>query len=315
MQLVNKMEAKITKIYSFIFMAVIVVFYFFSNTALAQTPEIDQKLNETKAEVQKLADIKDKIDISDEEKGRLEIESKKKIILDVIEVSVAQVKDLESKFLSSSFSESDEWKAIKEEYTKKISSYFDFYKEEQDKINKGDLDLTKIKEIAKEIESKKIQEIDLGTKEINNIVIFLSISDILKLADQRIDKVGADVSKIYDKRLAKSNILRDWYADARSLVFESHKFNDSFKEVIVNLYGIDKTIANQEFISKLMSDLKYKQEIAKSRYDSDGNLIIKTDDQLIDEYLESLTVGSLNKIKMAYDVFVKMSVNVKEYLK
>ncbi len=309
------MKTKTTKSYLFVFLAVLAVLSFSNNKVLAQTPEIDQKLNETKAEVQKLADIKDKTDISDEEKGKLEIESKTKIILDVVDVSVAQIKDLESKFLSSNFPESDEWKAIKEEYTKEISSYFDFYKEEQDKIKKGDLDLNKIKEIAKEIELKKIQEIDLGAKEISNIIVVLSISDILKLADQRIDKVGADVSKIYDKNLTKANVLRDLYADARSLVLKSRQLNDTSKQVIVNLYSIDKSTSTKEFVDGLMNSLKEKEKMAKLKYDNEGKLIIKSDDQLMDEYLESLVVESLDTIKQAYDVFVKMSVNVKEYLK
>lgn len=309
------MKTKTTKSYLFVFMAVLAVFSFSNNKVWAQTSEIDQKLNETKAEVQKLADIKDKTDISDEEKGKLEIESKTKIILDVVDVSVAQIKDLESKFLSSNFPESDEWKAIKEEYTKEISSYFDFYKEEQDKIKKGDLDLNKIKEIAKEIELKKIQEIDLGAKEISNIIVVLSISDILKLADQRIDKVGADVSKIYDKNLTKANVLRDLYADARSLVLKSRQLNDTSKQVIVNLYSIDKSTSTKEFVDGLMNSLKEKEKMAKLKYDNEGKLIIKSDDQLMDEYLESLVVESLDTIKQAYDVFVKMSVNVKEYLK
>lgn len=315
MQLVNKMKTKTTKSYLFVFLAVLAVLSFSNNKVLAQTPEIDQKLNETKAEVQKLADIKDKTDISDEEKVKLEIESKTKIILDVVDVSVAQIKDLESKFLSSNFPESDEWKAIKEEYTKEISSYFDFYKEEQDKINKDGLDLIKVKEIAKEIELKKIQEIDLGAKEISNIIVVLSISDILKLADQRIDKVGADVSKIYDKNLTKANVLRDLYADARSLVLKSRQLNDTSKQVIVNLYSIDKSTSTKEFVDGLMNSLKEKEKMAKLKYDNEGKLIIKSDDQLMDEYLESLVVESLDTIKQAYDVFVKMSVNVKEYLK
>lgn len=309
------MKTKTTKSYLFVFMAVLAVFSFSNNKVWAQTSEIDQKLNETKAEVQKLADIKDKTDISDEEKVKLEIESKTKIILDVVDVSVAQIKDLESKFLSSNFPESDEWKAIKEEYTKEISSYFDFYKEEQDKINKDGLDLIKVKEIAKEIELKKIQEIDLGAKEISNIIVVLSISDILKLADQRIDKVGADVSKIYDKNLTKANVLRDLYADARSLVLKSRQLNDTSKQVIVNLYSIDKSTSTKEFVDGLMNSLKEKEKMAKLKYDNEGKLIIKSDDQLMDEYLESLVVESLDTIKQAYDVFVKMSVNVKEYLK
>lgn len=309
------MKTKTTKSYLFVFLAVLAVLSFSNNKVLAQTPEIDQKLNETKAEVQKLADIKDKTDISDEEKVKLEIESKTKIILDVVDVSVAQIKDLESKFLSSNFPESDEWKAIKEEYTKEISSYFDFYKEEQDKINKDGLDLIKVKEIAKEIELKKIQEIDLGAKEISNIIVVLSISDILKLADQRIDKVGADVSKIYDKNLTKANVLRDLYADARSLVLKSRQLNDTSKQVIVNLYSIDKSTSTKEFVDGLMNSLKEKEKMAKLKYDNEGKLIIKSDDQLMDEYLESLVVESLDTIKQAYDVFVKMSVNVKEYLK
>ena len=289
--------------------------------ANAQSEKIQEKLSQTQQDVTKLLNIKDDTSISEEKKISLEIELKKKIISDVINISLDQIANAQSQLDDLKIPDSQEWKSVRDYFQKIIDQTRDYYEDRRKEFdNKETWTLDDVKVFAKAMEEKRSLEIDKNLKRINSLILTVNVSQILNLADERLSKISSDVDRIYTKKLTKNPTLKTMLEGAAANVKKSHDLNDEAYQVVLNLYTEDKSTSTQDFIlnlKKKIVDIKEFEALIDSKTKTEP---IKIDSSLItnedlDGYLISLTSQTYNQIKSAYETFVKMSVNVKSYLK
>lgn len=281
--------------------------------ALAQSPEIEKKLSETKDDIQKLATIKDDATLSDEQKTLLEIELKKNIITDVIDVAKTQITHLQKQIEIATLPKSEEWKRIKEHTIKSLDEALVLLEENRATLLKEN-SLEKIKAIAKETEIVKTETIDPLLAQVNAIVVTASINTILNLTNQRLEKIGMDINKIYEKKLTKNQSLRKMLEQATLSAKNAHSHNDQAKEIMVALYDPEKSTSTKLYLDNLEKNLKNKGSEATSTIEKNEDSTTKQTLK-IHQHVEELITSSLAEIKKTYDTFIKMSANVKSYLK
>ncbi len=284
--------------------------------------DVDSKIAETKTNVQRLLEIKDNTSITQQEKDRLELQLKKNIVTNIIDISVSQLSDIRSKLSGIAFPQTDDWKSVQSYLFSGIDSYLSFYQQSKNTVQSGDaLTLDQVQEIAKNIEQKKSQEIDTFTEKASNVISAFNIADIVKLADDRLSKVRSDVDKVYAQKLVKTNVLRDSLDKAAQAVQDARDANISSKEIILNVYTDDwrNSSTSSDFAVSLRKDAQQYAFDQMKQSTSTANLVSSPDkipvtDVLIEEYLQNIIHQSADSIRGAYSIFLQMSLSVNQYL-
>lgn len=301
--------------------------FYFGGGARAEESSLNQKLSDTKDSVNELLELKDNDLISPQEKEKMEISIRKKIILKVIDLSKSQLIDLQKKLDSAKVPDSDDWKLVKEDFAKKTESFIKYYDESDKFISEGgDISLEEIKSLAKKIEDKKAGEIDPEVKKMNNVVVIFGISDILGLVDERFNKIKLDINKVYEKKLVKDQSLMDLFKKSSTIIEESRALSDKSKEVVLNIYSDQSATTTKEFIKGLKEEIfegieskldKNDSEKSDKNASSTESAIESAEDvswKEIDSYLNDLIINSLGGVRQAYEVFIKMSLNIKKFI-
>jgi len=291
-----------------IFLSFVLIFMFVASPLVyAQSSAIDQKLNETKAGIDKLLEVKDSITLSQSEKTKQEIELKTTLLLNILDLSLAQLNDLSDKVDHVSFSDTDDWTSIKTSYQQRLADAIAYYKDLQKWVLETKKPMT-TQEIAlggKKIADQQSTTVDSLVREVNIILSAFNIDDIISLADGRLEKVGSDVDKIYSNNLTKNQKLKTLFDSALALVEKSHEQSDRAKEVILHLYDPSQSTSTQAFIDGL----------GKTLNTSTSTLSTLVARPLIESYVQDLIFGALDAVKSAYAIFLDMSANAKQYLK
>jgi len=277
----------------------------------AQSPELQEKLNETKEEVSKLLEVKDSTNLTQNEKERKETELKINILLSVIELSKTQLSDLSKQLEKLSLPSSEEWEALRDSLQSSIKEADAYYSSASESIEKKRslLFLEDVKKIGQDLEAKKKAMIDPLVIKLNNIIVAFSIDPLLSLADTRLEKIELDINKIYNKNLTKNPALKKLFVDASALIEESHKNNSEAKEIILRLYTITNP-EKDEFLNEVFDSIT-----SSTATSSTPNATPSFSTSKIDSYISALIVESIDNLQDAYDVFIKMSTNAQNYLK
>ena len=164
------------------------------------------------------------------------------------------------------------------------------------------------------MEQKKVSEIDPLIKKSHAIVAAFNVSDMLKIADERLTKIKLDVDQIYTQKLTRSQTLKQLFEKASVTLNDAHDLNTVSKEIILNAYTTSETGSSTEYINTLYKKLKSEEKTLASSTQS-TNDVSHLDSAIIETYLQKIITDSITHIKSAYDIFMKMSSNVKAYLK
>lgn len=286
----------------------------------AQSSEIDGKLLQTKEQIEKLHTLKDAKDISSAEKEKLEVEIRTKIVQDILDLSLSQLNTAKSRLQKMTIPDTEEWNEVRETIVKEFEKHAAYLEETKKNLKeKSSFSLEALKKLAKDIEEKKTNNIDLSLKKANTLLAIFSVSDILKLTDQRLEKIGLDVSKIYDKKLTKNPSLKNFYDQSSDAVKKARQMIDRGRETALYIYDpdADSATSTKDFLKSLEKELGITAVEKDSKATVQGKGEEKREVSLSDaqKYLETLISGSLKQIQTAYEIFLKMSVNVKQYLK
>lgn len=291
-----------------IFLSFVLVFMFVASPlAYAQSSAIDQKLSETKAGVDKLLEVKDSTVLSQDEKAKQEIELKTSLLLNILDLSLAQLNDLSDKIDHVSFPDTDDWKSIQTSYQQRLADAIAYYKDLQKWVLETKKPMT-TQEIAlggKKIADQQSAVVNSLVREVNIILSAFNIDDIISLADIRLEKVGSDVDKIYSNNLTKNQKLKTLFDSAVGLVGDAHEQSDKAKEIILHLYDPLTSTSTQVFINNLGTSLNT----------STSTLSGAQTRTLIESHIQDLIFGALDAVKSAYTIFLDMSTNAKQYLK
>jgi len=290
---------------------------------------IDEKISETKDTVQKLLEIKDDTTLSIEERDRLEFQLKKSIIASIIDISLTQLKDARAYTQNISFPQSKDWENVKSFIFDSLDTYDAYYKEAKNSLQSNELTIEGMRELAKKIEIKKTTDIDAFLRKATSIRTTFGVNEILKRADERLKKVESDVHKIYAQKLTQKDDLNVSFQKAASAVGDARTLNNKAKEIILNLYTTATSSASttedrahaESFILSFENEvhLFIKEHSASSTQASttslDAPLSISITDEQKEEYLQDIIRQSAEKVRDAYNIFIQMSLDVKEYIK
>jgi len=294
------------------------VFGIFSRV-YAQDDAINSKLSETKDDVTKLLNVKDDTTLNPAQKEILEIELKRKIISNVLDISLDQFQTIKNQLDKISMPKTDEWNSVQDYLSNLLNKDIQYYQDTQNIFNDSTgLNLNELSSFVEKLEEKKLTDIDLDVQKVNVIMAELNMSDILSVTDDRLAKVGSDINKIYSKKLTQNQTLKKMFNQASDAVKKAHDLDDQARSMIINVYTNDTGISTKDFVSALKEKiLKSKEEvlIASSTSTIDNEIKLTVTSQDLDNYLADLATQAYDSIKNAYDIFVKMSANVKEYLK
>lgn len=291
----------------------------------AQSDEIDSKLSQTQEGVNALLEVKDSTTLSPQEKERKEIELKEQVVLGVLDLAKAQLKDAQSKLENIAWPEGKEWEVLRAYFNKNFDTYNQFY-------DKTRLDVVaaarayagdSLAQITKNLEKRKVGEIDPFVERATNVVIIFNTDAILTLADQRLEKITNDIEKIYSQKLVQNDKLKELLSQASDALTAAHKKNQEAKEVALNLYTPREEQESNQYIEGLeekLSNLSFNEALSMQPITSTTSTSTPTASSTLtaptaSQYLQSLIVGSLKGIRSTYDIFIQMSTNVVQYLR
>lgn len=296
---------------------------------------VPDKLSETQQEVSQLQAVKDDTTISDSQKESEEIQLRRKIISNVLDISLSQIEDARSQVDNLSFpsgpSGGGTWEKVKDYLNKGLDDSQQYYEDRQKGLaDNYYMPNDQLKSLAKSIGDEKSGVIDQSIQRVNIISALLNIPRVLSVADQRLTKVKADISKIYSQNLTENPALQNLLDHASSEISDAHSHNDEALTIATNLYTDDSSTSTKDFIKELgkkitvlwksQSTSTADSASTSTTYSDSSNNNLQGSAPAVtfgnmENYLSNTIATSYTDIKSAYDTFVEMSVNVKDYLK
>ena len=296
-----------------------------SPTALAASA-LEEKLAQTKEDTLKLAELRDDTTLSDTEQWKQEKTLTVKILLTILEISQLQLDETQRKLGALQLPNTDDWADVKTALLARIQKDRDYYTTTHDLVrqNNAYMLLPEVKTLAQEIERYKTADGDQTLRRINSLITAFNIDAMLSLGDKRVEKIGSDITKIYNRKLTKNTALKSMFTKASEALEQAHKDADRAKEVMLYVYTSPATstaTTTSEFIEALTDEIRGLKEATLAKTESDTSKsktaslsrITVTDDD-VDEYIQTRIVAALDRIRAAYDIFKTMSTNAKTYL-
>ncbi|GEM_PF-4667781 len=282
--------------------------------AYAQSPEMEKKLGETKQQLQELAQLKDSTTLPAAEKVGQEIELRKTILGNVLTIAQSQLQDIATQLDSVTFPDSEEWKNVQEYLVENNTSFLSYYETQKTALSSA-TSVEVLKEVAKDIEKKKTEEIDPHVRRVTTVMNILSMDGILMLGNDRRDKIKNDIEKIYSQKLVKDNDLRDLFNDASFSLSQSHEYLNTAKQIVLHLYT-DTSTSTLQFRESLKKTIVQERN-EQLRQTAPPYTIFTVSDISSDDiegYLRSIIRQSAQSVQNTYDIFLQMSLLVREYL-
>jgi hypothetical protein len=267
-----------------------------------------QKLKNLMTSCRNLANINDDTKLTDTQKETLDADARIKLISSVVDLSKIQLKNIKNRLDKIEFPKSDGWYFIKKDLSEKLDAYNNYFGEQYNELGK-ELAIDQIRSLAQKIKDKKNKEIDKFIERANRVAISFNTDNILRLSDQRIQKVGADIMKIYNKKLTNNPKIKDSFQKSVQKIELAHNLNDRAKWIMLNIYPAGKDI-KKDFIDSIKNDVNPP---TKNTKDQVKTITIGLNE--IEGYLEKIIVSALENVSSAYDVLMEMSINAKQYLK
>lgn len=273
------------------------------------------QLTEIKDQIRQLFELQDSITIPQQEKDAQELKLRKKILTTIVDTTQKQTTAARAEFEKIQLPNSDDWKQIHDSILSSFDSVQAYYTETQDHIsNNPNITSSLLKNIARDIEQKKTEQIDPLIKKAHTIVAAFNVTDMLKVGDDRLAKIKLDVDKIYTQKLTHSQGLKQLFEKASSTLSNAQDLNNTSKETILYAYAPSDTGSSTEYINTLYKKIKSKDLVSMSsttNKEPSAELVSET----IHVYIQKTITDSIADIKSVYDIFMKMSSNVKSYLK
>jgi hypothetical protein len=277
---------------------------------------INAKLSQTKNDVTKLLKIQDDMTIPAGPKQQMEIDLRREIISNVLDVAQSQLSDIQNQLSSSTLPQSDEWNNVRSYLLNTLTQDELYYRDTQSSLqNNQNMTPTDLKNLARSLEAMKSNNIDKDIARVDNVLAAVNINSVLSVADDRLSKVGIDINRIYSNKLTQNQTLETLYNQASDNLKNAHRLNDDANQAILNLYTSTTTTSTDEFVAALKEKiLIQKISSIENQYPLTDTSTIRVTQDDIDSYLANTVSEAYSNIKAAYDVFVNMSVNVKKYL-
>lgn len=231
----------------------------------------------------------------------LDLEARKKILNKVLETTLSEIDGLKNKL--NSIDLDDNWTKIRDIFLNDLSDFKSYNESFNKKANRDETTLEGIKELAKEMIIWREKTYTPKLKEITNMTFIFDEENLLKISQERLDKISGDIKKLSKQNYINTvklksllpkaekslNNSKNYQSEAKDLFFKS--FSDLIETTEENASGTEKEIL------PITSEDKKQETTVK-----------------IQDLIRNLLKNSLTEIKNTYDIFFQMNNEIKKYL-
>lgn len=239
------------------------------NAQLVQKPELKDALNE-------VVKIKD---------GDTEtLENQKNALKKISELTALEIKDLQSQLGKLKDLGVDHIE-LKNRFFSDLENYLANLESFNEELNAGNLTLDSIKNLAAKLKTWRESVYDPATQNIATFLLIYRGQSILKITDDRYDKISSDIKKLASAKMVKTDALEILLNEAATDLKTAHAFNNEAKSILNKLLEVKEINGEQNAEEKFqLSDV---QEMVKK---------------------------SLAKVRVVYQIFFEMSSLVKKLM-
>lgn len=237
-----------------------------------------EALKEINGLVDRLKNLKNNPDLSDQEKDQQETILRTQVLLKMVGLSQLETTDLANQ-LEALKLENDSQVNLKNQLLNSLNGLQDYYEKlNQELAGTGTLNLDEIKLLTKGFQAWRNNVYAKNFSSISNFILVFNEKTVLKIADARLEKIIADLNKLDGSKLINK--------DDFQLLLKAASLN----------------LDNAHLLNKKAEDLLF---LAAS-----GTIAADTANNKINFFVQ----GALKEIKSAYKNFLEISKRVKEII-
>lgn len=280
----------------FIFLS---AFILLAGSARAETTPVEKALEGVKQTVDDLVSAKD-------EKTPQELPLRIQAFRKVLDLAIAEAKDLKVRLLSEE-TEDSKLSALREELIKKISEALKNYEERAKKFSllERDLNLEDIRLIAEDFQKNRESNFSVATQTAHDFLASRQIGRVLEIARARYDKIETDLKKMGKNRTTDN--LNSLLKKAKKNLESAEKNSRLASERFEQEYLLPKKSAAESEAPATASIMAATEESATSTPTSTAAI-----SPVFPPSIRDLVQESLTSVKDTYQVFIEMSAVVRK---
>ena len=203
------------------------------------------------------------------------VDDRKSALLAIVDLTLLEIQDLEKK-LNAIKDLGGRYLDMRNSFLEQLEAYNNYLESIKELLNSTEFTIESVQKLAQELKDWRENEYTPTIKNIVNFIIFFQNQTILKIADNRLNKISLDLKRFKAAKLLETGTLEPLLMKAGDNLKKAELFNDEATALLSTstapIIGSDKT-------------------------------------------LQELIQMSLNEVKIAYKLFFQMSAEVKKLLK
>jgi len=312
---------KISKIFAAIVIFLVIIGLTLPMMSVFAQENLQAPLQEVENKVDELVQLKDDSSLSEKDKETKEIQVRKEALDKIIELSLAEIKNLENK-LNSLELESDSQKAAKEKFLELLGNNAVYSEELKKNIAKENLALDEIKNFAQEYKNWRESNYDIYVKKITAFTLVFQEKQVLKTANTRLDKIMSDLNKLEAAKILKKTDTSNLINLAMKSLANAQLYNGNAEKILLDaikkeILDVATTTPALEMASSTADALIQTATSSPETLTKAPEPEASTTPKIISEEnkAQALIEKSLQEIKSAYANFIAISVKVSQKLK
>jgi hypothetical protein len=252
-------------------------------SCFALAADLNENASALNESVDALLEIKDDSALSETERGLKEIDARKKVIVEAVRLSVAEINGLKENLSKN--------KPAEAELKLKAASFFSYLDEaaayfESAGIKAGELtDLEEIKALANELKDYRENNYNPRLQKIVDFFLWLQIDNLISAAETRWQKINLEIKKFEKYELIDPGVFSADMENAQKYLAGAKEISQEAGKMIIetNLDELNPPLSDADAIEKLSAEPAIKPSARE------------------------LLGNSLKNLRSSYEIFVKIS--------
>jgi len=312
---------KASKIFAAIVIFLVIIGLTLPMMSVFAQENLQTPLQEVENKVDELVQLKDDSSLSETDKETKEIQVRREALDKIVNLSLAEIKNLQSK-LNSLELESDSQKTAKEKFLELLENNTAYSDELKKNITKENLTLDEIKEFAQDYKDWRENNYDVYVKKITAFTLVFQEKQVLKTANTRLDKIMSDLNKLEAAKILKKTDTSNLINLAMKSLANAQLYNGNAEKILLDaikkeILDVATTTPALEMASSTADALIQTATSSPETLTKASEPEASTTPKIISEEnkAQALIEKSLQEIKSAYANFIAISVKVSQRLK
>lgn len=248
--------------------------------------EISPATASVKESVNELVTVRDNDMLTTEEKAQQELDARKKVIGEVLSLSITEVKNLEKDLKSLSLKKDSREEGMRTAFMTAFSAYTAYFNQEKTK-NDSITTIAESKALAQEIKTYREEIYNKQTQIIVEFVLLFRSEQALATTQARYEKIAADIANLEKKGYISEGKFVEPLKQAEKLIKDAIALTAQAKQIILASKEDTDESASDETSTSETSTVALKAETPTARA-----LIVKSFENIKDSYLIFLQIGT-----------------------